>query len=171
MNTKTLCFLASILMLPAGCGGHVVPCSDCEADDAAEQDDAPLPDLPCGGADLMTDNLNCGSCGHECVLNDEGTPYEAGTCNMGECGPLWSACLPEVPTLVTCADVCEGYDRSCVAKGCSGYTGILYDVNLDGWGCGVGEPSKVMTEGCDAPIPWMTTGDNPLQVMCCCDFQ
>ena len=169
MNNKTTAIFCLTLLGLTGCRNDVVPCTDC---DANQDDDAPLPDLPCGGADLMTDNLNCGSCGSECALMYEGTPDEAGTCKMGECGPLWADCLPELPMFVTCADVCAGYDLSCVAGGCSGFTGLLYGVPLDG-GCGPnhGEPAKVITESCDEPIPWMTTGDNPLEVMCCCDFQ
>lgn len=114
MNNKTTAIFCLTLLGLTGCRNDVVPCTDC---DANQDDDAPLPDLPCGGADLMTDNLNCGSCGSECALMYEGTPYEAGTCKMGECGPLWADCLPELPMFVTCADVCAGYDLSCV--GCS----------------------------------------------------
>lgn len=173
MKNKTILDCALVLLILASCGGHVVPCTDCEADDAADQDDAPVPDLPCGGADLMTDNLNCGSCGNECIVWYEDTPYAAGICTQGVCGPGWTDCVPESMNYSSCADVCELLGQSCVANGCAGYTGMLYGVNLDGWGCDPnnGDPGKVIAEGCDAPIPWMTTGDNPLEVMCCCDFQ
>jgi hypothetical protein len=156
-----------------------LPCAHCSDDVAAEaedNDDAPLPDLPCGGADLMTDNFNCGSCGHECGLYYPGTEYEAGACKDGACGPGgWSDCEaadvydPEE----NCSEICIALGRTCVPNGCAGLTGMMFAVNIDGWGCGVPEntPVATMSGGCDQPIPWMPSGEKPWQVNCCCAFQ
>lgn len=147
-------------------------CRDCE--DAAEADDndvIAVPDLPCDGADLMTDSLNCGTCGHECVLSYPGTEYVAGTCNEGVCGPGgWADCVqgPEE----TCSEVCVALGENCVPQGCAGLTGMMFDV-LFGNGCGPNESEPLVTlaGGCDEPIPWMTPTENQLAVICCCDFQ
>jgi len=75
------------------------PCDEgCEdgADDVSEDSDLPaLTDLPCGGADLMTDDLNCGSCGNECYIQDTDTAVTGewrggGHCVDGQCGSVWS---------------------------------------------------------------------------------
>jgi hypothetical protein len=147
-------------------------CLDCEdAAEAEDNDDIPLSDLPCDGADLMTDNLNCGTCGHECFLWYVGTEYEAGTCKEGKCGPVWSTCI-EGPPLANCAEVCAAFSHTCVANGCSGKTAMLFDA-LYGAGCGPsdGAPVVTLTGGCDEPIPWMTPTENHIEVTCCCDFQ
>jgi hypothetical protein len=151
-----------------------LPCPDCDEEVAAEDnDDTPLPDLPCGGADLMTDNLNCGTCGHECVLYYAETEYEAGTCTAGVCGPGWSNCAPESDLWENCSDICIALGETCVSNGCAGLTGMMFTLNIDGGGCGVPEytPVEIMSGGCDQPIPWMDTGENPRHVECCCDFQ
>jgi hypothetical protein len=138
-------------------------------DQANENEDIPQPDLPCGGADLMTDNLNCGTCGHECPLWYEGTMYEAGTCNAGVCGPRWAECTFG---FLNCAEICAAFGTTCVSNGCSGYTGLLFGVNF-GNGCDADEyvPEATLTGGCNEPIPWEPSGDFPREVMCCCDFQ
>lgn len=153
------------------------PCWDCNSAEDGEDDneDLPqvdLPDLPCGGANLMTDNLNCGTCGHECIVDYAGTDYEAGTCSAGACGPSWSSCWTESEFWPTCAGLCAAAGEGCVANGCSGYTGILYEI-LFGDGCDPYDepPVATMTGSCDEPIPWMSSGDYPRAVMCCCDFQ
>lgn len=176
MQAPTSISLTLILLL-AGCR-QIPPCQDCE-DDAAE-DDAPMsdlpapPDLPCGGADLLTDNLNCGTCGHECGLWYPDTPLEAGTCVDGVCGPGWSDCLSDVSNASNCAEICALFEYSCVPNGCSGYTGAVYEiVGIDGvcGPIGSGPPDALIEGGCDAPIPWMSTSEWPREVMCCCDVQ
>jgi hypothetical protein len=153
-----------------------LPCPDCDdkADDQDDhdEDDEPLPDLPCGGADLLTDNLNCGSCGHECIVYLPDTPYEAGTCNDGVCGPGWTNCQPEGP-FPNCAEICTAFGHTCVAQGCGGLTAMLYAVNFDGWGCDPtnGTPVVTMSGGCEEAIPWLFDGETAREVMCCCDFQ
>lgn len=170
----TVAFVAFAFCMIA-CPGPL-PCPDCDTanddDKGIGNDDAPLPDLPCGGADLETDNLNCGTCGHECPVWYVGTEYEAGTCHAGVCGPGWSSCVGGVPPEDNCAEVCTGFGASCVPNGCSGYTGLLFEV-LFGEGCDPSSytPAATMTGGCDEPIPWMTTGDYPREVSCCCDHQ
>jgi hypothetical protein len=154
-------------------------CLDCEeaaaeADDN-DNDDTPMSDLPCGGADLMTDNLNCGTCGHECVLSYDDTQYEAGSCNEGVCGPGgWSSCIPGgIGPVANCSEVCLSLGRTCVANGCAGLTGMMFGV-LFGQGCNAYEytPVALLSGGCDQPIPWMMgAGENPRDVQCCCGYQ
>ncbi len=156
-----------------------LPCPDCgNAEDGKVVDmggndghEAPLPDLPCGGADLMTDNLNCGTCGHECVIWGAGSTYEAGSCSAGVCGPGWTHCIPGAVPKQDCTVVCEALGQNCVSNGCAGYTGLLYE-GIFGDVCDIYEPPvATMKGGCDEPIPWESTGDFPREVMCCCDFQ
>lgn len=177
-RTRTTLMVAFLVGGTLACRASV-PCSDYNgvADDKANDDEdmqlPDLPDLPCGGADLKTDNLNCGTCGHECILWFEETQYAAGTCAGGVCGPGWSNCAPGGPNpYPNCAVVCEGLGQSCVPNGCSGYTGMLFGV-LFGWGCGPdeSEPSATMMGECDEPIPWEKVEEDPPHVMCCCDFQ
>jgi hypothetical protein len=175
IRTALLFSIVGILGVSA-CRGKPT-CLDCGEDIAAEDDDAPpVPDLPCGGADLMTDNLNCGTCGHECQIWYDDTKYEAGTCTAGACGRGgWSDCIPEsVNDLwITCSDVCNALNRTCVSNGCAGLTGLMFAVNFDGWGCDAYsyEPAATISGGCDEPIPWMSTGEKSRDVQCCCDYQ
>jgi hypothetical protein len=92
----------TVLFFLGAAGCNAPPCPDCEepadvgdADGDGDGDgDEPLPDLPCGGADLMTDNLNCGTCGHECGVWYEGTEYQAGACEQDECSRSgWFGCV------------------------------------------------------------------------------
>lgn len=171
MNPAIVILALVALLDTTGC--HTpAPSPDCMIEQEDGDDATELPDLPCGGADLMTDNLNCGTCGHECLLWDPGTDYEAGTCSAGVCGPGWSDCLSDLYALNTCAEICAAFEVACVPKGCSGYTGLLYQV-LFGEGCDpyVEPPVATMTGSCNEPIPWMTPSDYPLHTMCCCDFQ
>jgi hypothetical protein len=64
-RTRSTTLTALLLFLSiAGCRGPL-PCTGCEEQG---EDESPPDDLPCGGADLMTDNLNCGACGNECAV-------------------------------------------------------------------------------------------------------
>jgi hypothetical protein len=83
------------------------PCPDCDEQAEGEAEEGPPPlDLPCGGADFMTDNLNCGSCGNACTVWWEGTDWEAGSCAEGVCGPEWRTCLPVLGEGETCEQLC-----------------------------------------------------------------
>jgi hypothetical protein len=161
-----------ILILVAGttaCRGPM-PCTDCDDDDDAADDmqEDPIPDLPCGGADLMTDPRNCGSCGNDCLEYPD-TEWQAGSCQMGECaGPYWHECQWEGFN-VNCHDVCGA--GVCVARGCSGYTALLNWNNGDfGPLCEVAydPPYATMSGSCDEPIPWEDHGSIRTYAMCCC---
>jgi hypothetical protein len=174
-TTRTTLILAFVGMLGVPACRDKLPCTDCGEDVAAEGDDngdIPRPDLPCDGADLMTDNLNCGTCGHECILYYEKTEYEAGTCTEGVCGPGWSNCQPE-SIYENCSEICVALGETCVPNGCAKLTGLLYAVDFDGWGCGADsyQPVVTMSGGCEEPIPWMSTDENSRDVQCCCDFE
>ena len=172
-TTRVTLFLSCIGMLGmSACRGKPA-CLECD-DAVAEADDddgvlvPDLPDLPCGGADLMTDSLNCGTCGHECVLEYAETEYQSGTCKAGVCGPLWTNCDPGPGK--TCSEVCSLLGHTCVDYGCSGKTGMLFDV-LFGNGCADFPPDVTLSGGCDEPVPWTTPALGQMMVMCCCDFQ
>jgi hypothetical protein len=149
------------------------PCPDCDehADEAEAEEGPPTPDLPCGGADFMTDNLNCGSCGNACTVWWEGTDWEGGACAQGVCGPGWpTSCTNGTGGANTCKEICANHGWTCVANGCSGLTAMLFDVSF-GWGCDPDPdgPDRTMTGSCDEQIPWMS--DDPgftREVMCCC---
>ncbi|PRQ01245.1 hypothetical protein ENSA7_58500 [Enhygromyxa salina] len=176
--SKTLTFLAvGVLTLAASACRGPMPCPDC--DEQADDDDSPpdlptpdpLPDLPCGGADFMSDSYNCGSCGHECPLWYEGTEWEAGTCVAGVCGPVWSQCAGNSGWGGnTCGELCAGGGRTCVANGCSGFTALLlYTPAFDP--CHhppLFDPVGVMTGSCDEQIPWENDEFSPINVQCCC---
>jgi hypothetical protein len=158
-----------LLLSMAGCRGPL-PCTGCEeqgdeGDKSEEQgeDESPPDDLPCGGADLMTDNLNCGTCGNECGVWFEGTQYEAGACAQGKCSRSgWYSCATQHAG-ANCEEVCGG--RKCLPGGCSGYTGLVFEIgHFDS--CPVKElnPVAVLTGTCDEPIPWEKT--RALQTTC-----
>ena len=160
----------ALLFSATGCRDPI-PCPDCD-EQADEQEDGPPSDLPCGGVDLMTDDLNCGSCGNECTLWYPGTQWEAGGCQSGECtAPAWNVCLPEAFG-ATCEEVCAGYGNTCAANGCSDFTVLLFNVGFDGV-CGEeSQPYQALASACDEPIPW----DSPFPgegyttyAMCCCE--
>ena len=177
-TTRATLILTCAILLGLSACRDKVPCADCGggfADDDTPVQDIPMSDLPCGGADLMTENLNCGICGHECGLFYPGTPYEAGGCKAGVCGPGgWTSCDPKDADdpYENCAEVCAAYSRTCVANGCAGLTGMMSDV-LFGNGCGPGEngPLAEFSGSCEDPIPWMTPAENLLHVQCCCEYQ
>jgi hypothetical protein len=154
----------ALLVNATACRG-TLPCPDCDeqADAEDEQEDGPVPDLPCGGADLMTDNLNCGSCGNECTVFFEGLDFEAGSCQAGECGPVWNSCLTSLFG-ATCEELCG--ELTCVANGCSGLTGLLLAVSEFGECPGPNAVYGTMTGACGDPIPWNEDEFN--YASCCC---
>jgi hypothetical protein len=171
-TTRTTLILTFVGMLGMSACRDKPTCLECE-EAAAEDDGTPVPDLPCDGADLMTDNLNCGTCGNECGLYYPGTAYEAGGCREGVCGPGWSGCEPAdaFDPEENCSEICSGLGQSCVPNGCAGLTGMMYDV-LFGEGCDpTRSPVVELSGGCDEPIPWTTPTENTIEVMCCCDFE
>jgi hypothetical protein len=160
----------------ASCRGPL-PCPDCDdAADDMQPDEIPedtVPDLPCGGADLLTDPRNCGDCGYDC-LEYPGTEWEVGSCQMGVCrGPTWGICSDESYES-TCAEICAVDDRSCVAKGCAGQTALLFsngwDFNFE-W-CNIPDdpPYATMDGSCDELIPWEHDDSSSVtNVLCCCE--
>lgn len=172
----TLIFIVFCMFCMSACRDKPT-CLNCGEDVAAEDNDGtPPPDLPCGGADLMTDNLNCGTCGHECEIWYRDTEYEAGSCNDGVCGPGgWSSCIPGENTVPwkNCSDICISLGDSCVPNGCAGLTGMMFATSFDGWGCSAYRytPVVTMSGGCDELIPWGSPGESLLDVQCCCDLQ
>jgi hypothetical protein len=169
MGTKTTAraiYLSLALVLGAtACGArNPIPCSDCD-DAADDMQEDPVPDLPCGGADLMTDLYNCGSCGNACSQWFPHTEWESGSCQDGVCrGPSWSHCKWK-SSGSTCAEICA--PAKCVPNGCSGHTALLdwADGSFDY--CNV-PPYATMDGPCDEPIPWEGDAWDGIYVMCCC---
>jgi hypothetical protein len=169
MKRSTL--IQFVVMSLAACGPRQ-PCPSC--DDAAD-DDQPadmaeeMPDLPCGGADLQNDDLNCGTCGNECISAGALT-YEAGGCIAGACSPTWHGQDWLEPTPVTCEDVCG--TLSCHANGCAGLTGFVCESVL-GQECEVlgpgGTPLLEISGPCDETIAWPDVIFGGTRgVFCCC---
>ena len=166
--------LALTLMLSLSAGlmacRDPLPCDDCDEADAAEAE-APG---PCGGADLQTDNANCGSCGTECYIAFEGTEWEAGGCVNGECGPNWTTCLaPPVDGQITCAEVCEIYavsGYSCVDEGCGGASALIVDSLTLSPACSPDVPAEPLTGpgSCNEPIVYKLEDGRERSVHCCC---
>jgi hypothetical protein len=129
---------------------------------AVENEEEGVPsDLPCGGADLMTDDRNCGTCGNACNVMWPDTEYAAGGCIEGECGRTWSAPGPlsAPPEVETCEELCSYGDIPCVARGCSGMTAyVCADIGDFGNECYLGDPAHhalvEFTGECDEPIPY-----------------
>jgi hypothetical protein len=122
-------FIITLACLPA-CR-DALPCTNCETEEEGADDDEPVTDLPtadlpCGGADLSSDPNNCGVCGGMCRIELEGTEWEAGGCENGECQRTWASCLPQSNDPRSCAEYCGD---SCVANGCAGHTAIFFASN------------------------------------------
>jgi len=129
MTRPTTSLAGLLVLILAACRG-TLPCPDCDPDDEDLGAEDPVTDLPCGGADLQTDVLNCGSCGFECPVLNPDTEYAVGQCNDGVCGgPYWyEEVYYEFPfdyPAISCAKVCANNSRACVERGCSGKTGYM----------------------------------------------
>jgi hypothetical protein len=161
------------------------PCGDgCDdtAEDTSEDPDLPSPtdlppptDLPCGGADLMTDDLNCGACGNECFIQDLhgfGDQWDAGgSCNEGKCGSVWHGC--DGDTYETCRSILEAQGLKC-GTGCNaktpGTTVVYFDVSESlGGTCWLAGSPIEYSLGCDDPLPW--DPDNQAELVACCAAQ
>jgi hypothetical protein len=165
---------AFLLLQLVGCNQ---PCRDCE--DVAEGEEESVPDLPCAGADLKTDDLNCGACGTSCNVMWPHTKYTAGGCVDGECGRTWTPVgpLPPPPAVQTCEEFCSLGDIPCVPRGCSGMTAFVCETVGDfGDQCDLGNPlheAIIEFSGeCDEPIPypdWFEPeGFSFINFACCC---
>lgn len=164
--------LAITLTLATSACQRGIPCTDCDGGGADMSEETVVPDLPCGGADLMTDLDNCGTCGNTCPVWRRGTEYETGSCQSGVCvGPGWDHCVSELVAGDTCAEICGlgGSTAMCMPGGCAGYTALLiYADSLDP-NC-ERDPYATMSGACDEPIPW---GDplgegGSVYAICCC---
>lgn len=173
MKRRTI--IPTFVLLLGACQPRL-PCPDCD-DDAAEQpEDLPveIPDLPCGGADLQTDDANCGECGNMCWVRGTGE-YEAGHCSAGVCGPSWVTQDWVEPSPLTCDDVCGevlGGPLSCWANGCAGLTGLVCE-SVVGQGCdifpgGSGPLLAEFTGSCSETLPWPDTQAGGVRVAVCC---
>lgn len=172
--------LAAALLLLAACHQDD-SCPDCDGEELADGGEDPdtLVDPSCPGVDLQTDDLNCGSCGHECRIIWPGTDYAAGGCVEGECGPLWSGerTLLPPPFSLTCRELCGFADQECVPDGCAGLTGYvcieIWDFESE---CDLSipmhQPAIEMTGSCDAEPPYLEEfgefGYFQRYVNCCC---
>jgi hypothetical protein len=169
---KRLALIQFLVLSLAACrpGQPCPSCGEDGADDSQPADMAEeIPDLPCGGADLQNDDLNCGECGSVCWTQGAGA-YEAGGCVEGACGPTWEGQAWPEPTPLTCADVCG--TSACHADGCAGLTGFVCESIL-GQPCGTvgsgGDPLLDISGPCDAPISWPDVIDGGDRgVYCCC---
>ncbi len=162
-------------LLSYGCNGRAHDGGDEAADADGPKQDMGSPDVgpdsgdgeDCGGADLQTDDLNCGACSVQCSWTDVGD-YPTGHCVGGDCAPTWGAC-ELADGGATCADQC-GSD-GCAANGCNGLTALLYRYPLGQpdatchniAGAGIEE----LTIGCEDTIPY--DQDSSDLATCCCN--
>ena len=165
--------LIQIFILSLSACGVRQTCPSCEdgADDEPPADMAEeIPDLPCGGADLQNDDLNCGACGNICWPHGAGG-YEVGGCVEGACSPTWEGEAWPDPTPLTCNDVCG--TLTCRANACAGLTGFVCEMVL-GAECeargGPGPQLLDLSGPCDESIPWpdLIVGGERV-VYCCCE--
>lgn len=149
-----------------------MPREDCDVAQQDTEEDAddvedPPSDLPCGGANLQTDNQHCGECGNECIVWYEGTDLEAGTCAEGQCGPTWTECDSGFET---CAERCASTGQTCNEGGCAEVSGLIIDVpGFDA--CNVLLHSKTSILECDDLISWEPSDASDIrEAVCCCDL-
>jgi hypothetical protein len=169
MKPREVAAIVSLLLLPT--------CNR-PGDSLAAEEGVPS-DLPCGGAHLNADDLNCGTCGNACNVMWPDTKYAAGGCIDGECGRTWSSlsALSSPPDVETCEQLCSFGDLPCVPRGCSGLTAFVCAIEGDfGDQCNLGDPANhaliEFTGECDEPIPypdWFEPeGFTFINFACCC---
>lgn len=164
--TQIMLFLAATGCAPPPLCSTEGGCNDVAADGG----ETPPPDLPCGGADFLTDDANCGACGNACDVVDLESPYSSGHCIDGQCGPFFDEC-GLVGENATCAEVCQwSGGRTCIPRGCPGVTneGITALIYYGGeWTqCLPNPPDEEFTLGCNEPFP-KTWGLATLPSCCC----
>jgi hypothetical protein len=190
MTTKSyqLLFILPVLV---GCR-QPLPCTDCGADDKANDDaDEPDPDLPppsdlppCGDVDLLTDNENCGVCGHECTVREPlwrggpgGVQRDHGTCQDGTCSPTWSWCLytfqgETCNSLLgtfglTCTTGCAAMGEDNLAAIMMVFVDELFPATCSyAASAGTFDETYPLDVGCDDPLPWQ-----PFSIVWCCAEQ
>jgi hypothetical protein len=162
---------------PQPCGDGCDDAADGSSGDTSEDPDLPPPtDLPCGGADLMTDDLNCGACGNECYVQDTDTAVEGewrggGHCMNGQCGSVWAGC--DSDQYPTCRTLLEPQGLEC-GTDCSaktpGTTVLYFDVfETLGGTCWFDSYPIEYALGCDDPLPW--NPDHNSELVACCAAQ
>ncbi len=147
-----------------------LPCTDCSEGEDLDDDDDSKPDLPCGGADLSSDNSNCGECGNVCEFVAVDPQWEAGRCVDGECTPSWTSCVPSLEVNpITCSEVCNAYDKICMPRQCVGATALLF-AGIGGQGCfDPPDPFFAFEGDCDADIPGVAPEPGlGIYATCCC---
>ena len=176
---KRLALTPFLVLALAACGPNQ-PCPSCDdgADDDVPADVGEVPDLPCGGADLQTDDFNCGTCGNICSVQAEGTDYQAGGCVDGACDArVWLHQDWPEPSPLTCAEVCttaSDGEGSCAANGCSGLTAFvcetMFTEECDVLHGGSGPQLVDFSGTCEELIPWPEfTYGGKIHVFCCCE--
>ncbi len=164
----------SLLIAVIGCH-RSEPCSDNECsdadDNAAHEDEGnSSSDLPCGGADLQSDDLNCGACGNACEISYADTPYSSGHCTNGKCRAQWDQCSLLSDQGDTCEELCALSNTKCVARGCPGehndnVTALLFESPGP---CLTYYPVKEeLVQDCDDIIEYEHNG-NYWSAHCCC---
>lgn len=166
-------FLALVtLPLALGCG-RPQACSDSGCDDPADSEDSedgPVTDLPCGGADLLTDDFNCGECGRVCPISWDDGPYGSGHCREGECGPQLDLCALLSDPVDTCTEICAQSGAMQCVVGCPGVAnewvaGLYYEETVPFTGCLPKAPTSEILD-CDAPLE--VVYDTYSSAHCCC---
>ena len=124
----------------------------------------------------MTDDLNCGSCGHECYVQETNTAVAGewrggGHCMNGQCGSVWSGC--DNDQYETCRDILEAQRLEC-GTGCNaetpGTTVLYFDVSETlGGTCWLQSWPIEYSLGCDDPLPW--NPDHQAEGVACCASQ
>ncbi len=117
-----------------------------ESSETVSSSDGPCtaPEIECDGACVnpLTDDLNCGECGHACII--EGG---VGACIEGSCTPRLSECI-DWGNPIPCNEVCAQIEATCVATGCLGGTYVTYNIIED---CLAHDPNGVLADPCTEP--------------------